>query len=101
MHFAHVTSLCRIAKILILELFADENDVFARKLAEIPDASHVRLLKRPYVGFSVHNGDDTDPYIMNWETGYSRLLACPDPVQDLAINAENLLALKHVRRSLD
>lgn len=101
MHFAHVTILCRIANILILELFADENEVFARKLAEIPDASHVRLLMRPYVGFSVHNGDDTDPYIMNWETGYSRLLACPDPVQDLAINAENLLALKHVWRSLN
>lgn len=89
----------RIPFISLMELYTNENEILIHQLVEVPGASHVRLLKRPYIGFAVRDGDDTNPSILNWETGISRTFVTPDPVRDLAINDAWPLSLKHVRTS--
>lgn len=91
--------MSRIANISILELYTNEGEVLIHQLAEVPGASHIRLLKRPYIGFAVRDGDDTSPSILNWETGCLRTFVTPDPVQHLVINNAWPPSLKHVRPS--
>lgn len=87
----------RTASVLIIELFTDESEVRVRQLSEIPGVSHVRLLQRPYIGFSALNGDDTYPSIMNWETGCVRKFTPPGSVHDLPVAREWTWYFRHVR----
>lgn len=87
----------RTASILILELFMDESEVRVRQLSEISGASHVRLLQRPYIGFAVHDGDDTYPSIMNWETCCVRKFIPPESVHDLPVSEGWAIYFRHVR----
>ena len=62
---------------ILCELFL-ENEVRIRRLREFPGLAFARFLKRPYIGFALHDEDDSYPIMLNWENGLTRTLVPPD-----------------------
>ena len=67
--------------ISVLRLFTESGQAHISPVAEIKDASHVLLLEGPLLGYAVRNGDDTMPYLENWETCENLRFVFPSDIE--------------------
>ena len=64
----------RILRIDVLSLQLQGDALSLRRIATLPNASFTRMIHGTFVGYAVHDNDDTYPYIYDWSTGMSLCL---------------------------
>ncbi|KAL5536223.1 hypothetical protein ACEPAF_44 [Sanghuangporus sanghuang] len=76
--------------ILVLGISQPSGCVTLQQLAHIPGGSIVKYLRGDLIGFACRNGDDTYPYLVNWNTGDTHSLQFPhnDPQLDCPLPIE-------------
>ena len=63
---------------MICELYVHDHEGSLRQLRILPGFAFARFIRRPYIGFAARDGDDTCPYILDWESGLVKALIPPE-----------------------
>ena len=68
----------RESYIVVLQILAIRESVIINPIAELPGGAFIRYFRGRYVGFSARDGDDTYPYIADWQRSAIHKIAVPN-----------------------